>query len=77
MRYAVHLAHFRRYLKKLPAVRLDLRTSTEFLDEDFLPDLLSQNRSDIELNSKVLDTYFMKVVNKKSKAKLTLVKSVK
>ena len=77
LRYAVHLAHFRRYLKKLPAVRLDLRTSTEFLDEDFLPDLLSQTKNEIELNCKVLDTYVMKVVNKKSNAKLTLVNSVK
>ena len=72
----MHLAHFRRHLKKLPAVKLNIRTAIGFLEQDLVPDLLQKTKTEIELEGKILDSYFMKVVNKSSKStNLTLIES--
>ena len=47
-----------------------------FLEQDLVPDLLQGTKTEIELEGKILDSYFMKVVNKSSKStKLTLIES--
>ena len=53
----------------MPAVKLDLRTATEFLEDELLPDMQesSCHEATVQLDCKVFGSYFTKTINKSSK----------
>ena len=53
----------------MPAVKLDLRTAIEFIEDELLPDMLesSCHETTVQLDCKVFGTYFMRTINKSSK----------